>query len=156
MKPLFAGIGFLGIVGIGVGVALAESPKPAPDVPTITVYATPTCGCCKGWMAHMQDNGFDVEVVYQDDLSGVRAEHDVPMEVAACHVGFVEGYAIEGHVPADVVLRLLREKPAVGGIAVPGMPAGSPGMEMPNGMTQPYDVYTFDATGPKSVYEHRN
>ena len=151
----------IGLLGTAIGLAVVGFAWPSQatehlDVPTLTVYATPTCGCCKNWMSHMADNGFDVEVVYQNDLSGVRAAHSVPGEVASCHMGVVEDYVVEGHVPGEVVLRLLREAPDVGGIAVPGMPMGSPGMEMPNGMTQPYQVVTFDETGPLAVYEHRN
>ena len=140
--------------------AAASSPSEAVqavgDAPVIHVYATPTCGCCKAWMDHMATNGFTVEVTYMDDLTPIRREKGVPAAVTSCHMGVVDGYVVEGHVPADVVARMLRERPETQGLAVPGMPAGSPGMEMPNGMVQPYEVYTFDATGPKSVYEYRN
>lgn len=126
------------------------------EAPVITVYATPTCGCCKGWMEHMRAHGYEVEEVYQNDLSAIRAQHDVPREMTSCHMGVIDGYVVEGHVPADVVSRILKERPDAIGLSVPGMPMGSPGMEMPNGMTQPYEVYTFDANGPKAVYEYRN
>lgn len=145
----FAAILLFGVVAAGCKEASASDQ-------VITVYATPTCGCCKGWMDHMRENGFTVEVVYQNDLSQIRKQHGVPAELTSCHMGVVNGYAVEGHVPADVVSRMLRERPDAYGIAVPGMPAGSPGMEMPNGMKHPYEVYTFDADGPKAVYEYRN
>src|SRR5690606_13889917 len=103
----------------------------------MTVYATPTCGCCGAWMDHMRQNGFAIDVVYRDDLSQIRAEHHLPPELVSCHIGIVDGYAVEGHVPAAVVRRLLRERPEVLGIAAPGMPAGSPGMEMPDGSRTP-------------------
>lgn len=122
----------------------------------MTVYATPTCGCCGAWIEHMRANGYNVQVVYQDDLSAVRREHRVPPGLTSCHMGVVEGFAVEGHVPADVVTRLLAERPAVLGVAVPGMPIGSPGMEHPEGLVQPYEVVTFDADGPVAVYEFRN
>lgn len=139
-----------------VGAAAAGCREAAASATPITVYATPTCGCCKGWMDHMRENGFSVEVVYQNDLSAIRREHNVPSSVTTCHMGLVDGYVIEGHVPADVVARMLRERPDAAGLVVPGMPAGSPGMEMPNGVTQPYEVYTFDAAGPTAIYDHRN
>ena len=139
-----------------LGAVAAGCREAAASGPTITVYATPTCGCCKGWMEHMREHGFTVETVYQNDLSAIRREHGVPSQVTSCHMGVVNGYVVEGHVPADVVSRMLAERPNFTGIGVPGMPAGSPGMEMPNGMTQPYEVYSFDATGPKAVYEFRN
>jgi hypothetical protein len=124
--------------------------------PEMIVYATPSCGCCNGWVEHMRDNGFQVSVVHQDDLSAVREQHHVPAALRSCHVGIVDGFAVEGHVPADAVRRLLAQRPAVLGIAVPGMPAGSPGMEQPNGYTEPYEIYTFDASGPKAIFEIRN
>ena len=122
----------------------------------MTVYATPTCGCCKAWIEHVEENGFSVKVVYQNDLSAIKAEHKVPAELTSCHLGVVGDYAFEGHVPADVVKRVLAERPAVLGVAVPGMPMGSPGMEMPDGRTQPYEVYSFVESGPDAVYEYRN
>lgn len=128
----------------------------AAAAPEVVVYATPTCGCCEGWADHLRENGFAVRVVHQNDLSAIRAQHKVPGALASCHMGVVEGFAVEGHVPADVVRRLLAERPAVLGIAVPGMPAGSPGMEQPNGYVEPYEVYTFDESGPLGVFEFRN
>ncbi len=121
----------------------------------MTVYLTPTCGCCIGWVDHMRANGFTVDVIYQDDLTAVRQEHKVPVPLTSCHLGIVEGFAIEGHVPADVVQRLLRDRPAVLGVAVPGMVAGTPGMEQPDGHVDAYDVYSFDESGPVGVYESR-
>ncbi|MEX2570488.1 MAG: DUF411 domain-containing protein [Gemmatimonadota bacterium] len=137
----------------GVASACADAAAASPE---LTVYATPTCGCCGAWIEHMRENGFDVEVVYQDDLTAIRRAHDVPAEMTSCHMGVVDGFAVEGHVPADVVHRLLAERPPVLGIAVPGMPIGSPGMEHPDGIEQPYEVFTFDESGPREVYEFRN
>jgi hypothetical protein len=121
--------------------------------PLITVYATPSCGCCKGWMEHMRENGYTVKEVYQDDLTEIRQAHKLPREMTSCHMGIVDGFAIEGHVPASVVNRLLAEKPPVLGVSAPGMPAGSPGMEMEDGSKPPYEVFTWDASGPLAVYE---
>lgn len=123
--------------------------------PEMVVYATPTCGCCEGWMEHLREHGFTVRVVHQNDLSAIHAQHRVPGALASCHLGVVDGYVVGGHVPADAVRRLLAERPEVLGIAVPGMPAGSPGMEQPNGYVEPYEIYTFDEAGPRAVFEFR-
>lgn len=120
----------------------------------VVVYKSPTCGCCTDWIAHLRSNGFDVEGVdlaRSGALSEKKAEHGVPGHLGACHTARVGGYTIEGHVPADVVARLLRERPTdIVGLAVPGMPTGSPGMEGPN--PQPYQVIAFDAAGNETVY----
>jgi hypothetical protein len=121
--------------------------------PEITVYKTPTCGCCNAWVDHLRAEGFRVTTENLPDLTEIKREHGVPDELASCHTGLVDGYAVEGHVPADVIRRLLAERPEVSGLAVPGMPMGSPGMEGP--YSQAYEVYTFDPTGPIDVYEAR-
>ena len=131
----------------------ASCSKPAEAAPIVTVYKTPTCGCCKSWVEHLEEHGFEVKTVDQTDLSGIKRQHGVPAAMESCHTGVVAGYAVEGHVPADVIRRLLKERPPVKGIAVPGMPQGSPGME--TGVKEPYEVYTFDRTGPKDIYEAR-
>jgi len=140
------------VAGFG---ATACSDAAAADgaAPELTVYATPTCGCCGGWIEHMRENGFTVEVVYQNDLSAIRAEHHLPPELVSCHMGVVDGFAVEGHVPAATVHRLLAERPAVLGISAPGMPVGSPGMEHPDGLTETYQIVSWDESGPKAVYE---
>ena len=137
-------------------VGLSACSEAAASSTEITVYATPTCGCCSGWVEHLRENGFTVQVVYQNDLSAIRAQHHLPEALASCHMGVVEGYAVEGHVPADVIQRMLREKPEILGIAAPGMPVGSPGMEMPDGRVDPYDIVSWDASGPVAIYEHVN
>lgn len=98
--------------------------------------------------------GFNVEVEETEQLLAVKAEHGVPMQLEACHTATVDGYVIEGHVPGDVVARLLEERPDVAGLAVPGMPIGSPGMEMGD-LGDPYDIFTFDAAGATTVFESR-
>lgn len=119
----------------------------------VTVYKSPTCGCCGNWVDHLEANGYEVTTVETEDLSPVKAEHGVRPEYASCHTALVEGYVIEGHVPADVIDRLLRERPDVAGLTVPGMPMGSPGMEGPR--RDPYNVLTFDAAGNTTIYERR-
>jgi hypothetical protein len=126
------------------------------DEPTeITVYKTPTCGCCGKWIAHLEDNGFNVVTREMNDLTAIKTENGIPRNLASCHTGIVDGYVVEGHIPADVIRRLLKERPDIKGIAVPGMPAGSPGMEVASGVVQPYSVMTFDENGKSEVFETR-
>lgn len=101
----------------------------------------------------MEENGYSVEVNSLNDLSSIKAEYQIPAELQSCHTAIVDGYIVEGHVPADTVDRLLSERPDIYGVAVPGMPTGSPGMESDTGEIEPYDVYVFDASGPLSVYD---
>jgi hypothetical protein len=119
----------------------------------VTVYKSPTCGCCAKWVDHLRESGYQVEVRDTADVQPVKTAHGLPGHLASCHTALVGGYVVEGHVPADVIRRLLRERPAVAGIAVPGMPGGSPGMEGPR--KDPYDVIAFTRDGSTSVYESR-
>jgi hypothetical protein len=123
------------------------------EAPVITVYKSPSCGCCKNWVDHVKAAGFTVEVHDVDNLSDIKADAAVPASARSCHTAIVGGYAIEGHVPAATIQRLLKEKPAIAGIAVPGMPVGSPGMEVPGQPADKYDVVAFKADGSTSVYE---
>jgi hypothetical protein len=122
------------------------------DLPLVTVYKTPTCGCCVLWVEHMEAAGFTVEEVDVPVLYEVRAEHGVPPTLSSCHTATVGGYVVEGHVPADDVKRLLRERPEGVGISVPGMPIGSPGMEVVGRPAQPYNVVLFGDDGRHSVF----
>jgi hypothetical protein len=131
----------------------AAQPAKGPPV-RMVVYKTPTCGCCRAWVDHVQAAGFQVEVHDMPDVAPVKAEHGVPGHLGSCHTALVDGYVVEGHVPADVIRRLLSERPQVAGIAVPGMPAGSPGMEM-GARKDPYDVIAFARDGKVSVFESR-
>lgn len=115
------------------------------------VYKTPTCGCCGKWVQHLRDNSFEVTVQDVPDTSPYRKKYGVPDQLASCHTAVVAGYAVEGHVPAREVHRLLREKPKAVGLAVPGMPAGSPGMEAPR--AQAYSVFLVDSSGEVTVFE---
>lgn len=121
----------------------------------LVVYKSPTCGCCSAWVEHVQEAGFEVEVHDVANVQPVKQEHGVPGHLASCHTTLVGGYVVEGHVPADVIRRLLAERPDIAGIAVPGMPVGSPGMEVPGGRTDPYDVIAFTRDGGVSVFESR-
>ena len=133
-------------------VAVAES-RAEPDAPVITVYKSPSCGCCKNWVDHVKAAGFTVEVHDLDNLSDIKADAGVPANARSCHTAIVGGYALEGHVPAATIQRLLKEKPAIAGLAVPGMPVGSPGMEVPGQPADKYDIVAFKADGSTSVYE---
>jgi hypothetical protein len=119
----------------------------------ITVSKTPQCGCCKKWVDHLRTNGFEVAVVDMDSVEPVKRQNGVPAALGSCHTAVVDGYVVEGHVPADLIERLLNERPEVKGLAVPGMPMGSPGMEGPQ--KHPYQVLTFDDEGQTSVYADR-
>ncbi len=118
--------------------------------PEMTVYKTTTCGCCMKWVEHLRANGFEVTVQEVPSTSEYSRRHGVPDALRSCHVGILEGYAIEGHVPAAEIHRLLKERPEAKGLAVPGMPLGSPGME--GSRRDPYSVVLFEAAGRTSVY----
>jgi hypothetical protein len=123
--------------------------KPAAK-PHLIVYKSPTCGCCANWVKYMERNGFTAAVTDMPDVTPMKIKHSVPPRLASCHTTLVGGYVIEGHVPVEDVRRLLKEKPAVVGLAAPGMPNGSPGMDVPN--SPPYDVLAFDKTGTTRVF----
>lgn len=112
-------------------VGLSACANPAqPGSSVITVYKSPTCQCCNKWAQHLKDNGFAVKEHNESDMDAIKSRFGVSRQLAACHTAVVEGYVVEGHVPAEDIKRLLSEKPAAKGLAVPGMPIGSPGMEM--------------------------
>lgn len=120
---------------------------------TLVVYKSPSCGCCGAWVEHMRQAGFgDIEIVHRDDLAAIRLSHGVRDEHASCHTGVIDGYAIEGHVPAADVRRLLRTRPQAVGLAVPAMPLGSPGMEMPDGSKEPFDTLLLMRDGTARVF----
>jgi hypothetical protein len=116
----------------------------------ITVNKTPYCGCCKQWMAHLQANGFMVSGKDVDDTAPVRASLGMPAKLGSCHTAVINGYVIEGHVPAEDIKRLLKEKPKALGLAVPGMPLGSPGMESAN--PQPYETLLVMKDGSTKLW----
>ena len=120
---------------------------------TVEVYKSPTCGCCSKWADHLRSHGFQVRVTDTETVDQLKTKYGVPRQARSCHTALVGGYVIEGHVPAADVQRLLKDRPAVVGIAVPGMPIGSPGME--GGSKEAYEVLTFDATGKTTVFARR-
>jgi hypothetical protein len=148
------GLAVAGAIVSLVSAGTAATPVNSSAKPVaIKVYKTPQCGCCKAWVKHLRDNGFQVETMDMPDLTLVKQKYGVKPALEACHTAVVNGYVVEGHVPADVIVKFLRERPAVTGIAVPGMPMGSPGME--GGSKQSYNVLTFDRAGHTRVYAHR-
>lgn len=122
--------------------------------PAFTVYKTPTCGCCKDWVKHVTANGYKPVVHDLEDLTRIKADLGVPSALTSCHTAVVGRYVIEGHVPADLIKKLIAESPPkIAGLAVPGMIQGSPGME--TGRKEPYDVIAFTVDGKTSVYARR-
>jgi hypothetical protein len=122
--------------------------------PIIDVYKSASCGCCEEWVKHLRANGLTVNTHDVEDPSVHRQKAGIPDELGSCHTGIVRGYALEGHVPASEIKRLLAEKPKAKGLTVPGMPLGSPGMEGPR--KDAYDVLLVQANGRTSVYKHYN
>ncbi len=120
------------------------------DLPIVQVYKSPTCGCCSKWVAHLEANGFKVEATDVNDMSLIKRSYGIPGALASCHTAVVGDYLVEGHVPAEDIIQLLKQKPAIKGIAVPGMPIGSPGMEGSN--PEAYDVVSFKANGETEVF----
>jgi hypothetical protein len=124
----------------------------AATLPTVVVNKTPTCGCCGLWVKHLEAAGFAVEVHDFDNLGPIKERVGVPFGMGSCHTAEVDGYFVEGHVPADDIKRLLRERPEAKGLTVPGMPAGSPGLEVPSGRVDRYDVLLVGKDGKTSVF----
>ena len=133
-------------------VALPVLAQKASPLPVVDVYKSPHCGCCGAWIEHLQQNGFTVRAHNVDDTSTMRQKLRMPEKFGSCHTAKVGNYVLEGHVPASEVKRLLAERPAAVGLAVPAMPVGSPGMEVASGRVDPYDVLLVQADGRSSVY----
>ncbi len=122
------------------------------EAPLVEVVRDPTCGCCLDWVAHLERAGFRATVSQSPAMDAVKDARGIPKAARSCHTATVEGYVLEGHVPAVDVKRLLKDRPDVLGLAVPGMPIGSPGMESSSGRVEPYDVLTFDEQGQTKVF----
>jgi len=141
----------LAVCAAAVAVATAAAPTLTSNAkPTITVYKDPNCGCCRNWIEHLRKHGYTVDAKDTPDMAQIKTSLGVPSDLKACHTAVVAGYLIEGHVPAADIDRLLATKPQVKGLAVPGMPMGSPGME--GGTTQHYQVMAFDKAGKSRVF----
>jgi hypothetical protein len=135
-------VAFVGGTLSGQGAASATDVK---------IYKRPTCGCCALWAKHLEKDGFRVSTIDQADLDPIKKANRVPVAVQTCHTALIDGYVIEGHVPLDAIRKLLRERPKIAGLAVAGMPIGSPGMEM-GSRQDPYDVLAFTEDGKTTVY----
>ncbi len=147
MKRFAVVLAVLGVMGSAAH-AIAD------ELPAMTVWKSPWCGCCGNWVEHMQAAGFEVRVEEVEDLGLVKRMAAVPEDLQSCHTARVGGYTVEGHVPAADVVRLLEERPDALGLVVPGMPAGSPGME--TGERDPYDVLMLKRGGETEVFSsHR-
>jgi hypothetical protein len=134
------------ITVVGANVRAASDAKK----PVITVYKDPNCGCCKKWIEHLQSHGYRVDAKDTPDMTEIKRSLGVPDGLTACHTAVVNGYVIEGHVPAEDIDRLLKQKPTIAGVAVPGMPMGSPGMD--GGRVERYQVMAFDKKGKRTVF----
>ncbi len=121
-------------------------------LPEVVMYKSPTCQCCGGWAEHLRKAGFTVIEHPREDMAAIKAEYGVPEKLASCHTAVVDGYIIEGHVPADDVKRLLKEHPQVTGLTAPGMPMQSPGMQEEGKAPRHYQVLSFDKTGHTTVF----
>lgn len=138
--------------------AWAQAAAPAPhghdEAGTLVVHKNASCGCCGGWVEHMREHGFEVEVRNVSNLFAIKTGLGIPPGKGSCHTAQIGGYFIEGHVPAADVKRLLAERPDAKGLALPGMPLGSPGMEMPDGTVQPYTVELVLDDGSTTAFAH--
>jgi hypothetical protein len=144
------------VISLAASAPAEPQAKPRSKGPTlehVTVYRKATCNCCGKWVDHLKAAGFGVTVHVVDNVDGAPGRDRVPEKLRSCHTGTVGRYAIEGHIPADVIKDLLRKRPDIDGIAVPGMPLGSPGMESPT--PQPYEVIAFDKKGHTWVFAKR-
>ena len=141
------------LVGLAAALAVGRSGS-ARGLPTVAVTKDPSCGCCAKWVDHLRQAGFTVTVT-EGPVTAVKARLGVPRELASCHTALVDGYVVEGHVPADAIKRLLAERPNGTGLAVPGMPAGSPGMEVEGRDPATYAVILFGPEGRTAFARYR-
>ena len=154
MKSIQSTLSFTKLLSQGALLLFAASSTPmalSEEMQKVEVYKSPTCGCCSLWVEHMKKSGFDVEVHEVQNVMPFRQRFGVPDAMTSCHTAVIGGYAIEGHVPAADIKRLLREKPHAAGLAVPGMVRGSPGMEQGQGK-DPYNTILFSADGKATTF----
>ncbi len=132
-------------------ILLTTSTAAAENALAITVYRDPSCSCCGGWINYLTIQGFQPKNVLTSDMNALKRQYGVPNDLVSCHTAVIDGYVIEGHVPADNIKRLLAEQPNVTGIAVPGMPIGTPGMESGD-IREPFTVLSFDQQGNTEAF----
>ena len=143
------------VAGVIIWLATATGAEAASKASEITVYRNPSCSCCGGWIAHLTAQGFQPRNVLTSDMDALKEQYRVPNDLASCHTAVLDGYVIEGHVPANDIKRLIAEKLDVAGIAVPGMPIGTPGMESGN-VQEPFTVFSFDEQGNAEAFNHHS
>ena len=130
-----------------------DTPKQVLDKPVdIVVYRSPTCNCCSKWIEHLKKHNFNVKDIIKKDMQSVKKQLNIPASMASCHTAVVNGYWVEGHVPADDIKTMLTTKPDILGISVPGMPSGTPGMEM-GGRKDAFNVISLDKQGKAQLYK---
>jgi hypothetical protein len=134
---------------------MRSRPSWAQALPKIVVTKDPTCGCCDGWVDHLRASGFTAEVLESSEINRLKIRLGVPQDLASCHTAEVDGYIIEGHVPAPAITRLLADRPQAKGLAVPGMPVGSPGMEVEGTAPETYEVILFGSSGQRRFARFR-
>jgi len=142
---------FLTISLLGFNTSINAKTIAAGKPVDIVVYKSPTCSCCGKWLEHLKQNNFNVKDIVTEDVQAIKQKYGVSEAMASCHTAIVDGYVIEGHVPANDVMTLLKTKPKIVGIAVPGMPSGTPGMEM-GGKIDAYNVMSFDKENHSAIY----
>lgn len=146
MRRKLAALAVIAVLGVGGVASFAvfhSSPATAREA---IVYKSPTCGCCKGWATYLQRNGYKVTTIDREDMDRVKDEMGVPETLRSCHTAKIDGAVVEGHVPLEAIEKFLAERPQAKGLASPGMPSGSPGMDGPKA---PNTIYTFGTSGPK-------
>jgi hypothetical protein len=139
------------VAGVIILLTAATCAEAATDALKITVYRNPSCSCCGGWMDYLTTQGFQPKNVLTSDMNALKQQYGVPNDLASCHTAVINGYVIEGHIPADDIKRLLAERPTVTGIAVPEMPIGTPGMESGD-VREPFTVFSFDQQGNTEAF----
>lgn len=151
LAVLLSGVLFLASVD-SYAESIWDKPTETMEKPVdIVVYRSPSCGCCGKWLQHLQQHQFNVQDIVTDDMDSIKVKYGVPQNLASCHTAVVNGYVIEGHVPAGDIKTLLKNKPHVAGISVPGMVTGTPGMEMGDRM-DPFSVISFDKDGKTQIF----
>lgn len=164
-KTMILGVWILSAVLLGAcdasnNTAQVEAKSPAvqankvQQTQEVVMYKSPNCECCDGWAEHLRKAGFAVKVNKRDDMDAIKTEYGVPEKLASCHTALIDGYVIEGHVPAADVERLLKERPNVVGLTAPGMPMKSPGMQTVGAAPKNYDVLSFTKDGQTKVFKH--
>ena len=140
---------------VALVVSFAAAPTRATTRPAMTLHRSPSCGCCVGWARRLQQAGYSVSVINEVDMAPVKQRARVPESLQSCHTAFISNYVIEGHVPPEAIDRLLLERPAIKGLAVPDMPGGTPGMETPGINPEPFTVMAFkDGEGPSVFLDY--